>query len=38
VQSFDRQLAIIGPLMSSEDARERAIAFAEKRAPAWRGR
>jgi enoyl-CoA hydratase len=37
-QFFDRQLAIIGPLMSSEDAREGAIAFAEKRAPVWRGR
>jgi enoyl-CoA hydratase len=35
---FARQAEIIGPVMSSEDAREGAKAFAEKRAPAWRGR
>jgi enoyl-CoA hydratase len=35
---FARQAEIIGPVMSSEDAREGAQAFAEKRAPVWRGR
>jgi enoyl-CoA hydratase len=35
---FARQAEIIGPVMSSEDAREGATAFAEKRAPVWRGR
>jgi enoyl-CoA hydratase len=29
---------IVGPVMVSEDAREGATAFAEKRAPEWRGR
>ena len=28
----------IGTIFSSEDAREGATAFAEKRAPAWKGR
>ena len=35
---FARQAEISGPVMDSEDAREGATAFAEKRAPAWRGR
>jgi enoyl-CoA hydratase len=35
---FERQGEIAGPVMSSEDAREGATAFAEKRAPVWQGR
>jgi enoyl-CoA hydratase len=35
---FDRQGPIAGPVMASQDAREGATAFAEKRAPVWRGR
>jgi enoyl-CoA hydratase len=35
---FERQGEISGPVMSSEDAREGATAFAEKRAPVWKGR
>lgn len=34
---FERQDRIIDPVMSSDDAREGAAAFAEKRAPVWRG-
>ena len=34
---FDRQGEISGPVMTSEDAREGATAFAEKRAPVWKG-
>jgi enoyl-CoA hydratase len=33
-----RQAEIAGPVMSSEDAREGAAAFAEKRGPVWKGR
>ncbi|WP_205698879.1 crotonase/enoyl-CoA hydratase family protein [Conexibacter sp. SYSU D00693] len=35
---FDRQAAIADPVMASEDAREGARAFTEKRAPVWQGR
>lgn len=35
---FSRQRDIVEPVMSSEDAREGATAFAEKRAPVWQGR
>jgi enoyl-CoA hydratase len=35
---FARQGEIVEPVMRSEDAREGASAFAEKRAPVWRGR
>jgi enoyl-CoA hydratase len=35
---FARQGEITGPVMSSEDAREGAKAFAEKRPPVWQGR
>jgi len=35
---FERQAEIIDPVMRSEDAREGATAFSEKRAPVWKGR
>jgi len=36
-EMFDRQAAITAPVFSSQDAREGAAAFAEKRAPVWKG-
>jgi enoyl-CoA hydratase len=35
---FERQRAIVDPVFGSEDAREGARAFAEKRDPVWQGR
>lgn len=35
---FDRQGKIVEPVMRSEDAREGATAFAERREPVWKGR
>lgn len=37
-EAFARQAPIADPVFASEDAREGAVAFAEKRAPVWRGR
>ena len=36
-EEFDRQAAIAGPVFTSDDAREGATAFAEKRDPVWKG-
>jgi enoyl-CoA hydratase len=36
-EAFHRQGQIIGPVFMSADAREGALAFAEKRAPVWKG-
>ena len=36
-EMFDRQELITGHLLNSEDAREGATAFAERRSPAWKG-
>ncbi len=35
---YDNQAKLIGPVFVSEDAREGAAAFAEKRAPNWKGK
>ena len=37
-EAFARQNEISGPVFGSEDAREGATAFAEKRDPVWKGR
>ncbi|MGW0177527.1 crotonase/enoyl-CoA hydratase family protein [Rhodococcus sp. NPDC003322] len=37
-EAFDRQREVLLPVFASEDAKEGASAFAEKRAPVWRGR
>jgi enoyl-CoA hydratase len=37
-EAWERQREIAEPVFTSEDAREGATAFAEKRAPVWRGR
>ena len=37
-ERYDKQAQLIGPVFMSEDAREGAAAFAEKRAPNWKGK
>ncbi|MBL0966479.1 MAG: enoyl-CoA hydratase, partial [Blastomonas sp.] len=37
-EMWARQQAIVGPVMTSQDAREGAAAFAQKRAPNWTGK
>jgi enoyl-CoA hydratase len=37
-EAWDRQAEIADPVLASEDAREGALAFAQKRDPVWRGR
>jgi enoyl-CoA hydratase len=37
-EAFARQWEVYAPIRASEDAKEGARAFTEKRAPVWRGR
>ena len=37
-EAWERQAELVGPVFTSADAREGAVAFAEKRAPVWQGR
>jgi enoyl-CoA hydratase len=37
-EGWARQQELVEPVFASEDAREGATAFAERRAPVWRGR
>ncbi|MCW2526641.1 MAG: Enoyl-CoA hydratase, partial [Pseudonocardiales bacterium] len=38
VEGWQKQTSILAPVFSSEDAKEGALSFAEKRAPVWKGR
>jgi enoyl-CoA hydratase len=37
-EMFERQREIVAPIFTSADAREGALAFTEKRKPAWTGK
>jgi enoyl-CoA hydratase len=37
-EAWERQEEFVRPVVESEDAREGSTAFAERRAPVWRGR